>query len=171
MARTVESRRHTDNDGDVLTADGVATAVALGLTGGYAVVVSSGAQRATQAAACAIAGLGERIPGGVVVEPGLRSGDEDRWRAAYREAGAGDLESLRGADPQPIEADAVRLGEALQRIFDRLDDGGRALAFGHSPTNEAAVWGLTGETIPPLGKGEGVLITEEGGAYRVERLS
>lgn len=170
MARSVELRRHTDNDGDVLTAGGVAAAVALGLSGGYEVVVSSGAQRATQTAACAIAGLGERIPGGVVVEPGLRSGAEGRWRAAYREAGAGDLESLRAADPQLIEADAARLGEALQRVFDRLEDGRRALAFGHSPTNEAAVWGLTGETIRPLGKGEGVLITEDDGAYRVDRL-
>jgi len=39
---------------------------------------------------------------------------------------------------------------------------------GHSPTNEAAVLGLTGRVIPPLGKGEGVLLMEDGRAYRVE---
>ena len=69
LARYVELRRHTDNDGDMLTAEGVQAAVALGelLSGCYQVIVSSGAQRATQTAACVIAGLGERIPDGVVV--------------------------------------------------------------------------------------------------------
>ncbi len=42
---------------------------------------------------------------------------------------------------------------------------------GHSPTNEAAVRGLTGETIDPLGKGEGVLVDVTIGGGRVlERL-
>ena len=69
MGRYVELRRHTDNDGDTLTEEGVAAAVALGrsLSGGYQVIVSSGAQRATQTAACVIAGLGETVPDGVVV--------------------------------------------------------------------------------------------------------
>ena len=37
LARYVELRRHTDNDGDMLTAEGVQAAVALGelLSGGY----------------------------------------------------------------------------------------------------------------------------------------
>ena len=50
MARFVEVRRHTDNDGDVLTPDGVAAALRLGdaLAGGYRVAVSTGAQRATK---------------------------------------------------------------------------------------------------------------------------
>ncbi len=41
-----------DNDGDQLIADGVQAAVALGcvLSGGYRVVVVSGAQRVTQTA-------------------------------------------------------------------------------------------------------------------------
>jgi hypothetical protein len=53
---------------------------------------------------------------------------------------------------------------------ERLDDGQRALAVGHSPTNEAAVLGLTGELLAPLGKGAGVLVTEDGGHHRVEVL-
>ncbi len=170
MARYVELRRHTDNDGDMLTADGVQAAVALGrsLSGGYRVIVSSGAQRATQTAACILAGLGERISDGVVVESGLRSRMEDRWRAAYRAAGAGDLESLRMADPDLVGVDSELLAEGLGRIFDRLEDGQRALAIGHSPTNEAAVFGLTGVIVAPMGKGQGVVIIDTGDGYQVE---
>jgi hypothetical protein len=54
---------------------------------------------------------------------------------------------------------------------DGLPDGGRALIVGHSPTNEAAVLGLAGEVVPPLGKGEGVLLIEDSGRYRVEPLA
>jgi hypothetical protein len=46
----------------------------------------------------------------------------------------------------------------------------RALVVGHSPTNEAAVLGLAGRVVPPLGKGEGVLLIEDDGRYRVESL-
>ena len=170
MARTVELRRHTDNEGDVLSAEGVRAARELGrsLAGDYALVVSTGAQRATQTAACLLAGLGEEVPGGVLVEPGLRSQVEDRWRDAYRSAGAGDLESLRAADPDLVAADAAILGGALRRVFDRLADGQRALAIGHSPTNEAAIYGLTGEIVPPLRKGAGVIVIEDQGSYVVE---
>ena len=169
MARYVDLRRHTDNEGDTLTAAGVAAAVALGksLGGGYQVVVSSGAQRATQTAGCVIAGLGERVRGGVVVEPGLRSTAEDRWRAAYRTAGAGDLESLRSADPELVDLDSELLAEGLRSTFARLEDGQRALALGHSPTNEAAVFGLTGTIIAPMGKGEGVVVVDNGDGYEV----
>ena len=170
MARYIELRRHTNSDGDVLTEDGVQAAVELGevMGGGYRVVASSGAQRATQTAACVIAGLGEPVADGVVVEPGLRSTREDRWRAAYLTAGAGDLESLRTADPDLIRADSEVLAEALKRMFERLEDGERALMIGHSPTNEAAVFGLTGVIVEPMGKGEGVVVIETGDGYAVE---
>jgi hypothetical protein len=62
------------------------------------------------------------------------------------------------------------LGVALRRVVDSLPEGGRALVVGHSPTNEAAVLGLVGEVVAPLGKGEGVLVVEDGGRYRVEPL-
>ena len=51
-----------------------------------------------------------------------------------------------------------------------LLEGGRALVVGHSPTTEAAILGLTGRIVPPLGKGKGVLLVEDGGDYRVEPL-
>jgi broad specificity phosphatase PhoE len=156
----------------VLTPDGVRTAVQIGsrLTGGYDLLVSTGAQRATQTLACFLAGLGEKARQGVVVEPGLRSRVEDRWRAAYERAGSGDLPALREADPELVEEDSAALASALRRVLEALPDGGRALVAGHSPTNEAAVLGLTGEIIEPISKGEGVLVVEEDGALRVEAL-
>ena len=172
MGKEIELRRHTDNDGDVLTAEGVQAALELGrrLRGGYHLGVSTGAQRATQTLACFLAALGERVPGGVVVETGLRSEVEDRWRAAYQKAGSGALDDLRGADPELVAEDSERLGAALRRVLDGLPDGGRALVVGHSPTNEAAVLGLTGEIVAPLAKGAGVLVVSGDGGWEIEPL-
>ena len=172
MARFVELRRHTDNDGDVLTPDGVAAAlrVGSGLAGGYRVAVSTGAQRATQTVGCLLAALGQPVPDGVVVEPSLRSQQEDRWRSLSKEADGGDLEAMRAVDPGFVDEEASALGAALARVLDRLADGQRALAVGHTPTNEAAVLGLSGQLIAPLSKGAGVLVTEDQGSYRVDPL-
>lgn len=172
MSKEIELRRHTDAEGDVLTADGVAAALEIGarLRGGYHLAVSSGAQRATQTLACFLAALGEQVPGGVVIEPGLRSQLEESWRAAYEMAGSGELAALREADPELVVEDSARLGDALRRILDALPDGGSALAVGHSPTNEAAVLGLTGEMVAPLAKGAGVRVVADEGGYRVEPL-
>src|ERR687888_618993 len=125
VGREIELRRHTDADGDVLTAEGVAAALEIGahLRGDYDLAVSTGAQRATQTLACLLAAL-----------------------------------------------DSERLGAALRRVLDRLPDGGRALVVGHSPTNEAAVLGLTGEIVPPLAKGAGVRVVADDGGYQVEPL-
>lgn len=172
MTRYVELRRHTDADGDVLTPDGVGAATEIGarLQGGYDLLVSTGAQRATQTLACFLAALGQRVPGGVVVETGLRSEREERWREAYRKAGSGELEAMRKADPELVEQDSAVLGEALGRVLDGLPDGGRALVVGHSPTNEAAVLGLTGEIVGPIAKGAGVLLVADGQDFRLESL-
>ena len=172
MAREIELRRHTDNDGDVLTADGVRDALEIGsrLTGGYDVAVSTGAQRATQALACFLVALGEKVPGGVVVEPALRSQVEDRWRAAYERAGSGSLGALRGADTELVEEESAVLGAALRRVLEQLADGARALVVGHSPTNEAAVLGLTEQEVAPLAKGAGVLVVVEDAGFRVKPL-
>lgn len=172
MVKYVELRRHTDADGDVLTPDGVRAAVEIGsrLEGGYEVLVSTGAQRATQTLACFLAGLGEKVPQGVVIEPALRSAAEDRWRAAYEKAGSGTLQALSEADLELVEEDSARLAAGLRRVFGGLPEGGRALVAGHSPTNEAAVFGLAGHIVEPISKGGGVLVVEEKGAVRVETL-
>jgi broad specificity phosphatase PhoE len=172
VAKFVELRRHTDADGDVLTEEGVRAALEIGarLHGGYQLLVSTGAQRATQTLACFLAALGERVAGGVVVEPGLRSEREDRWREAYKQAGSGALEDMRAADAELVAEDSAALGAALGRVLDAVADGGRALVVGHSPTNEAAALGLTGEIVPPLAKGAGVLVVADGDGFRIESL-
>jgi broad specificity phosphatase PhoE len=172
VGKEIELLRHTDADGDVLTAEGVTAALEIGarLRGGYHLAVSTGAQRATQTLACFLAALGQQVPGGVVVEPGLRSQVEDRWRAAYQKAGSGALGDLRAADPELVAEDSERLGAALRRLLEGLPDGGRALVVGHSPTNEAAVLGLTGEIVAPLAKGAGVRVLAGDDGYRVEPL-
>jgi broad specificity phosphatase PhoE len=172
VKKEIEVRRHTDADGDVLTDEGVRAALAIGarLGGNYDVAFSTGAQRATQTLACFLAALAEQVPGGVVVEPGLRSEVEDRWRSAYQAAGSGGLEALRDADPELVAEDSERLGAALRRVLESLPDGGRALVVGHSPTNEAAILGLTGEIVEPLAKGDGVLVIADDDGYSVEPL-
>lgn len=169
MSRTLRLVRHTDNDGDVLTDDGVAAALKIGeqLDGEYALAVSTGAQRATQTLACIVANPGIRLRRGVVVEPGLRSAHEDRWREAYREAGGGELADFRRVAPDFVADEARTLGAALRRVADSLDEGERALVVGHSPTNEAAVLGLTGDEIASMGKGEAVVVVVDDDTARV----
>ena len=77
---------------------------------------------------------------------------------------------MRAIDPDLVEWESVLLGSALRQVVQGLPEGGRALVVGHSPTSEAAVLGLAGRVVPPLGKGQGVLLIEDGGEYRVEPL-
>ncbi|RPI23647.1 MAG: histidine phosphatase family protein [Actinobacteria bacterium] len=172
MARFIELRRHTDHDGDVLTERGVFDALHLGagLTGVYTIVVSSGAHRATQTAACLLAGLGAKVPGGVVVEPRLRSEMEDRWRAAAANAGSSSIATLLDVDPSLVAEDGARVAAGLKAVLAALGHGEMALAVGHSPTNEAGVYALTGTVVEPMAKGAGVVVVEDAGGHRVERI-
>jgi broad specificity phosphatase PhoE len=171
--RYVELRRHTDNDGDELTAEGVAAAQAIGRDGvhpPYAAFISSGASRASQMVAILRHAAGQD-DSPISVNPGLRSTVEDRWRSAAKAAGKGaTVEQMRGIDPDLVEHEERLLGAALRAIVESLPEGGRALVVGHSPTNEAAVAGLTGETVEPLAKGAGVLLAEDGGRFTVRPL-
>ncbi len=65
---------------------------------------------------------------------------------------------------------ATLTGPSALRQRNRAPEGGRALVVGHSPTNEAEVLGLAAEVVGPLGKGEGVLIIEDGDRYRVRAM-
>ena len=169
----MELRRHTDNEGDDLTAQGVANAEAIGreeLRPPYAAFISSGAARATRMVRILRHAAGQDD---VVIDEvsGLRSTVEDRWRAAAKAAGRGaTVEQIRAVDPDLVEHEERLLGSALRGIVESLPDGGRALVVGHSPTNEAAVAALTGQTVEPLGKGAGVLLVEDGGKFTVNRL-
>jgi hypothetical protein len=107
----------------------------------------------------------------ITTEIGLRSAVEDRWREAAKAAGKGaSLEEVQAVDPDLVEKECQLLGTALRRVIERLPNDGRALIVGHSPTNEAAVCGLTGQIIAPLDKGEGVLVVEDAGRFEVRRL-
>jgi hypothetical protein len=171
--RYVELLRHTDNDGDKLTSRGIAAAEAIGrerLKPPYVLFGSTGASRATEMVEIIRRIVGqEDIP--VTEIPGLRSSVEDRWRVAAKAAGKGaDVEAIRTIDPDLVEMESLLLGSALHAVFDALPEGGRALVVGHSPTNEAAVLGLAGEVIGPLGKGEGVLVIEDAGRFQTSAI-
>src|SRR6266496_4743991 len=173
LVRYVELRRHTDNDGDRLTPEGMADAEMIGRAGlhpPYAVFVSTGAARATEMLEILRHAAGQDdLP--ITVAAVLRSSVEDRWREAARAAGKGaDLDAMRAVDPDLVERESWLLASALRQVVDGLTDGGRALVVGHSPTNEAAVLGLTGQVVPPLGKGAGVVLIKDGGDYRVAPL-
>ena len=173
LMRHLEPRRHTDNDGDHLTPRGVADAEAIGrerLHPPYAAFVSTGAARATQMLEILRHAAGQDdMP--ITVAAGLLSSVEDRWRQAAKAAGKGaDLDALRAVDPDLVERESWLLGSALRQVAEELPEDGRALVIGHSPANEAAVLGLAGQLVPPLGKGEGILLTEDRGTYQAEPL-
>ena len=171
--RYVELRRHTDSEGDRLTPQGAADGEVIGrdrLHPPYAAFVSTGAARATQVLEILRRAAGQDdVP--ITTAAGLRSSVEDRWRQAAKAAGKGaDLEALRAIDPDLVERESWLLGSALRQVVERLPEGGRALVAGHSPATEAAVLGLAGQVVRPLGQGEGVLLVERGGNYQVEPL-
>jgi len=169
--RYLELFRHTDSDGDTLTAEGVAAAEEIGrtrLTPPYDLFGSTGADRTTAMAKILRRAVGQDdVP--VTEVRGLRSSVEDRWRAAAEAAGEGaDIEAIRSVDPDLVEKESMLLCGALRRVFEALPEGGRALVIGHSPTNEAAVLGLVGTVVGPMRKGEVILLLEDRGRYRVD---
>ena len=171
--RYLELRRHTDNDGDRLSESGVADAEAIGraaLHPPYAAFVSSGAARATEMLRILRRAAGQDDVA-ITEETVLRSAVEDRWRETAKAAGKGaSVEDMRGVDPDLVEQESRLLGAVLRRVIEGLPDGARALVVGHSPTNEAAVSGLSGRPVAPMGKGDGVLLIEDAGRFRVEPL-
>jgi len=172
--RTVDLFRHTDNDADHLTPEGVEAAERVGrqlLTPPYDAYVSSGAARATQMLEI-LRQAARQEDLQITAETGLRSVVEDRWRDVAKAAGKGaDLEAIRDRDPDLVDKESWLLGRALKRVVEQLPDGGRALVVGHSPTNEAAVLGVTGTVVAPLGKGDGVTVVERDGNYTVTAIA
>ena len=133
--KTVELRRHTASDGDRLTPEGIQAAVEIGsrFVEPYDLLISSGAQRATQTLACFLAGSGKRSPGGVTVDEGFRSTMEERWFSVARQSGSRDIGAFQKADSALVEEEAKRFGGALRRVFETLNDGRRALIVGTHP--------------------------------------
>lgn len=171
--RYLELFRHTDNEGDSLTSEGVAAAESIGrerLSPPYALFGSTGAHRADQMVEILRRAAGQEDIR-VTAVPGLRSSVEERWRAAAKAAGKGaTLEQMRSVDADLVEKESALLGGVLRALMESLPEGGRGLLVGHSPTNEAAVLGATGEVVAPQGKGEAVLVVQEDHRFSVRRM-
>ncbi|HEX9824044.1 MAG TPA: histidine phosphatase family protein [Actinomycetota bacterium] len=137
--RFLEVRRHADADGDALTEEGKRKAERVGrqLTGNYHAVFTSPAKRAAETAAWFLRGLGQKLPPTHGVTEGLASSDPDK------------------------------VADAFRQMLAAVPEDGRALAVGHTPIIESGVRALTGQTVEPLGRCEGVLLAQEGDGYRV----
>jgi len=136
--RTLELRRHARRDptADRLSPEGRAQAQALGaaLTGGYAMVFISPAQRVAETVAWILRGLGEQLPAHAVI-PGLSGADND--------------------------GSPLAMAGVVTALLDAVPEDGRGLAVSHTPLIERAVLGLTAREIELLGECEGVLLTKE----------
>lgn len=147
--RALELRRHAKRDpsADRLSPDGRLQAEDVGktLTGGWAVVFVSPAQRTAETVAWFLRASGEQLPPHAVI-PGL----------------AGE-----GTDRSPLAMAGV-----VTALLDAVPDGGRGLAVGHTPLIERAVLGISAEEIDPLAECEGVLLWREDDEHpvRIEEL-
>jgi Histidine phosphatase superfamily (branch 1) len=137
--RELELRRHAARakDADALSPEGRVQAEDVGRTleGPYDVVFVSPARRAAETAAWFLRGSGGPLPDHAVV-PGLTSEAEDRWRAAAKAAGSSRIDAIVGRDAALVDEEATRLGRAVEELFDRVPEGGRGLAVGHTPLVE-----------------------------------
>jgi broad specificity phosphatase PhoE len=172
--KELDIRRHAERekDADALTAAGRARAedVGRGLPTDYAVVFVSPAKRAAETLAWFLRGSGQGLPDHAVVR-GLASEVEDRWRAAAKAAGTGRIDAVTREDPSLVAEESAHLAHVVQSMFDRVPPGGRGLAVGHTPLIEAAVYGLLGLAVEPLGECEGVHLTQEdSGGYRLQEI-
>lgn len=172
--RTIEFRRHAERekDADALSPEGRAHAETVGRTlpTDYAAVFVSPANRAAETMALFLRGSGQQLPSHGVI-PGLLSDVEDRWRSAGKAAGSSRIDAIARRDAELIEGESERLRAVVEDLFDRVPEGGRALAVGHTPLIEAGVYAVTGAVIEPLGECEGVALRrDDSGEYRLEEL-
>jgi hypothetical protein len=140
------------------------------LTARYSFVFVSPARRSAETVAWFLRASRQPLPPHEIVA-GLASDLEDRWRAASKAARSGRLDEVMSQDAGLVAGEAERLASVLRTLFDRVPDGTRALAVGHTPLIEAAVYGLMNLVIEPLGTCEGVLLTvDDAGDLRMEEL-
>ncbi|HYT29552.1 MAG TPA: histidine phosphatase family protein [Actinomycetota bacterium] len=172
--KEIELRRHAqrEKDADALSAEGRALAESLGrtLTGTYDMVFVSPAKRAAETVAWLLRGSGRPLGPHAVVE-GLASDREDEWRSAGKAAGSARMDALMAESPKLVAEETARLAGIIDGMLAEVPEGGMALAVGHSPLIESAVYGLTGVIIEPLAELEGVHLTlDEAGQFRMQEL-
>jgi hypothetical protein len=171
MAKYVELRRHTDADGNVLTPEGCGRRSR-----------SDCALRAATTCSSRPARSGRLRRSPASLRDSERRCRREWWSSpdcapAPRTAGErpirrpGAAHSRRSARRTPSSSRKTP-PRSRPRCVASLTYCPKAVALvvGHSPTNEAAVLGLAGEIVDPISKGGGVLVVEQDGAVRVERL-
>jgi broad specificity phosphatase PhoE len=171
--KTLELRRHAIRDpaADALSPEGRSQAetVGRGLPLDYSVLFVSPAQRTAETMAYFLRGSGQGLPTHAVIA-GLGSEQEDRWRVAGKAAGSSRLDAIRAQDADLVREESNRLADVVKELVQRIPEGGRGLAVGHSPLIEAAVYGLLGVLIEPLSECEGVALTSADQGYRIQEL-
>jgi broad specificity phosphatase PhoE len=172
--RTIEFRRHAEREtnSDALSPLGRSHAEEVGRTlrTDYALVFVSPARRAAETAAWFLRGSGQQLPGHSVIA-GLLSDEEQSWRSVGKAAGSGRLDAIAAEAPDLVQRESARLKGVVEELFEHVPERGTALAVGHTPLIEAAVYGLTGVVIEPLSECEGVAIVRSGGGeYRLTEL-
>ena len=158
-----------EKDADALSPEGRVQAEDVGRTlrTDFAMIFVSPAHRTAETVAWLLRGSGQKLPSHSVT-PALATQEEDRWRAAAKAAGSSRVDAIRAVDPDLVTGEVERLGRGAEELFDRVPDGGRALAVGHSPLIEAAVFGLTGVVLEPLAECQGLTITRNNeGKYEI----
>jgi len=171
--KTLELRRHAIRDpaADALSPEGRSQAETVGrsLPVDYSVLFVSPAQRTAETVAFFLRGSGQGLPSHAVIA-GLGSEREDRWRAAGKAAGSSRLDATQAQDAELVEEESARLAGVVMELLDRIPEGSRGLAVGHSPLIEAAIYGLLGVVIEPLSECEGVALTSHDDGYRIQEL-
>jgi broad specificity phosphatase PhoE len=172
--RELELRRHAirQKGEDALSPEGRVQAENVGRTlpTDYAFVFISPAKRAAETVAWFLRGSGRPLPPHAMV-PELQSEAEDRWRQAASAANSSRIDAIMTVDAGLVATESQRLARAVAEMMGRVPNGRRALAVGHSPLIEAAVYGLLGLIIEPLRECEGVQLTmDQAGSYSVVEL-
>ena len=148
-----------------MLAERVGTAV----RGPYQAVFTSPKKRAAQTVAWFLRGAKHQLPQLHGIAEGLAPPEHDRWVRAAGAAGSRRLDAIEAQDPELVAEEAPLLADAVRRLLADTPDGGTALAVGHTPMLEAAVYALTGTAIDPLEECEGVVLVQDGDEIRIER--
>ena len=115
-------------------------------------------------------GSGHRL-GAHAVVPGLASEREDEWRAAASSSGSSRVDAVMADNPKLVAEETARLVDVVRQMLEDTPEGTVALAVGHTPLIEAAVYGLTAVIVEPLAELEGVHLTlGDAGEFRMQEL-
>ena len=172
--KEIELRRHAAREKgvDALSAEGRVQAENLGRAHpvAFSAAFVSPAKRTAETVAWILRGSHQRLPDHAVIE-GLATGEEARWRKAAKAVHTSRLDAVQSKDPELVAAESQRLAGVVSGLFGDVPEGTTALAVGHSPLIEAAVFGLTGAIVEPLRECEGINLTlDDAGQYRIEEL-